>query len=173
MTKTKTSKPSPQNRIALALDRVSTEPTPKGCLLWEGATIVNGYGQVSFGGKMVKTHRLAFAFGLNGERHGALPPPEVVIRHSCDTPRCNNPEHLQAGSVADNNRDRDERGRAALGDAHYARRRPERMARGEAHSRSKLSDADVATIHLLRAEGLLQREIGVLVGCSQCSGLSV
>jgi transcriptional regulator with XRE-family HTH domain len=33
--------------------------------------------------------------------------------------------------------------------------------------RIKLSDEAVAKIHLLRAEGLLQREIAAMVGCSR------
>jgi hypothetical protein len=154
------------NRVALALARVSSEPTERGCLLWEGPVHNYGYGQTSFGGVWAYTHRLAYAFGLEGERHGALPPPKVVIRHKCDVPRCCNPEHLQAGSRADNARDRVERGRSARGDAHGLRAHPERVARGEAAGNAKLSDAAVAKVFELRAEGLLLREIGVLVGCS-------
>ena len=37
----------------------------------------------------------------------------VVVRHTCDNPRCINPEHLIGGTLADNNRDRAERGRSA------------------------------------------------------------
>lgn len=36
-----------------------------------------------------------------------------VVRHTCDNPRCINPEHLLIGSRGDNNRDRAERGRSA------------------------------------------------------------
>ena len=36
-----------------------------------------------------------------------------VIRHTCDNPRCINPEHLIIGTMADNNRDRALRGRSA------------------------------------------------------------
>lgn len=39
--------------------------------------------------------------------------PGDVVRHTCDNPRCINPEHLILGSKADNNRDRAERGRSA------------------------------------------------------------
>lgn len=37
----------------------------------------------------------------------------VVVRHTCDNPRCINPDHLVPGTRADNNRDRAERGRSA------------------------------------------------------------
>lgn len=37
----------------------------------------------------------------------------VVVRHTCDNPRCINPDHLIPGTRADNNRDRAERNRSA------------------------------------------------------------
>lgn len=37
----------------------------------------------------------------------------VVVRHTCDNPRCINPEHLITGTSADNNKDRAMRGRSA------------------------------------------------------------
>lgn len=37
----------------------------------------------------------------------------VTVRHTCDNTRCINPEHLVGGTMADNNRDRAERGRSA------------------------------------------------------------
>lgn len=141
-----------RNSIALVLERISSVPTERGCLLWEGGVNKDGYGKVSIGRRTVLAHRLAWAFGPGGSRQGAFPPPEVVIRHRCDEPRCCNPEHLQAGSTADNVRDRDERGRSARGEAHY---------------KAKLTDADVARVRELRAEGLKQREIAALVGCSR------
>jgi hypothetical protein len=153
------------NRIALALSRVSFEPTERGCLLWDGGANGGGYGVVSFGGKGVGAHRLAWAFGLDGTKHGAMPPPGIVIGHRCDVPGCCNPAHLQAGTKNENSRAAAERGRYAWGEAHRSRKHPGRSTRGEAHTRAKLSDADVAEIFSLRAEGLLLREIAVLVGC--------
>lgn len=37
----------------------------------------------------------------------------VIVRHTCDNPRCINPDHLIGGTRADNNRDRAIRGRSA------------------------------------------------------------
>jgi hypothetical protein len=156
------------NRVARVLSSVASEPTPRGCLLWTSCSNNRGgYGIANIYRSKVLTHRLAWAFGLFGERHGAMPPSHVVIRHSCDVPSCCNPEHLQAGTQAENMRDAAERGRLARGDAHYSRKHPERLARGEANPSAKLTDAAVAKVFSLRAEGLKQREIATLVGCSR------
>ncbi len=37
----------------------------------------------------------------------------IIVRHTCDNPRCINPEHLLGGTRGDNNRDRAARGRSA------------------------------------------------------------
>lgn len=55
--------------------------------------------------KYTKMHRAVFF-----DNNGYWPP---VVRHTCDNTRCINPAHLIAGTVADNNRDRAERGRNA------------------------------------------------------------
>lgn len=55
--------------------------------------------------KYIKMHRAKFF-----DAHGYWPP---VVRHKCDNPRCINVDHLEPGTVADNNRDRNERGRNA------------------------------------------------------------
>lgn len=83
--------------------------------------------------KYLRLHRCVF-FDNNGYW------PEVV-RHTCDNPRCINPAHLVAGSVLDNNRDRDERGRTA------------RQA-GETNGMARLSDADC---ELIRTSNLPRR----------------
>ena len=36
-----------------------------------------------------------------------------AVRHKCDNPRCIEPTHLELGTLADNNRDRADRGRSA------------------------------------------------------------
>ena len=56
-------------------------------------------------GKPMQLHRLAFH-----DRHGYLP---EVVRHSCDNPRCVNPDHLEGGTQLDNIADRVARGRSA------------------------------------------------------------
>lgn len=68
-----------------------------------------GYALVKRDGKMRLLHRVVYV------RHHGLTYDDIegsVIRHTCDNPRCINPEHLLTGTRADNNRDRVERGRS-------------------------------------------------------------
>ncbi len=55
-------------------------------------------------------HRLVYA-SANGLLFEAIK--GIVVRHTCDNPRCIEPTHLIGGSLADNNRDRAERNRSA------------------------------------------------------------
>ena len=101
----------------------------------------NGYGQVGMGGL---AHRVAFE--LHHERD--LKPGEHVM-HSCDNRPCCNPSHLSIGSIADNNRDMHRKGR---------------QAKGFALPQTKLSADDVREIRLLRADGMIMREIAEKFG---------
>jgi hypothetical protein len=69
-----------------------------------------GYGRTSakrFGMKIYSTHRLAWI-----DAHGQLPPEDKpCVLHRCDNPPCINPDHLYAGTKADNSRDAVERER--------------------------------------------------------------
>ena len=78
---------------------------------WTAGRNVKGYGSFSVDGKSCPAHRVAFEL-----THGPIPEGQVV-RHKCDVPGCCNPAHLELGTTADNNRDRDERGRGAKGGA--------------------------------------------------------
>ena len=73
------------------------------CWLWTGNREPTGYGRFS----QEKAHRASYRI-----HHGAIPA-GLVVRHKCDNPPCVNPAHLELGTLADNNRDRHERGRSA------------------------------------------------------------
>ena len=75
--------------------------TVVGCWEWGGSLTDTGYGK--FAGKFA--HRLAYETWV-----GPIPEGHVV-RHKCDNPPCINPDHLETGTYADNNRDTSERGR--------------------------------------------------------------
>ena len=82
-----------------------------GCWLWRGETNNQGYGRFPIyrDGRRIRllSHRVAYLLA-----HGHEPTDNLVLRHTCDTPSCCNPGHLEIGTQADNMRDARERGRA-------------------------------------------------------------
>lgn len=78
----------------------------------------NGYAQVMRrGGRKNTRHRKAHRFVWELYR-GPIPEGMFVL-HACDTPACVALDHLRLGTVADNNRDRVERGRSVAGERHH------------------------------------------------------
>lgn len=71
-------------------------------------------------------------------------PKGLIIRHKCDNPSCINPEHLETGTIADNNRDSVERGR---------------NAKGSKHPNSILNEDLVKEIKLLILDGKSNKEL--------------
>src|SRR5688572_33287595 len=94
-----------------------------------------GYGHVSFNGEVRRAHRVAYELA-----HGVAPG-NLVVRHSCDTPACVNPDHLLLGTQLDNIADRNMRGRTAKGDRSGPRTHPECYPglKGEQNGRAKLT----------------------------------
>ena len=105
---------------------------PDQCWPWL-ATTCQGYGHFKVGSKIKKAHRLAYE-----EVHGPIPD-NMIVMHTCDNRRCVNVSHLMLGTLGDNNRDRDRKGRQVA-------------MRGEAHGMSKLRQEQAAEIAALRNE---------------------
>jgi hypothetical protein len=80
---------------------------PGNCWPWQGH-LSNGYGRVGWDNRRWVAHRLVSILC-----HGELPT-GIFVLHCCDNPQCCNPNHLWRGTLADNNHDRDEKGRRAL-----------------------------------------------------------
>ncbi len=79
----------------------------EGCWLWQGAVNTTGYGMACWanGEKNIVAHRLVYQM-VKG------PVPEgIEVCHTCDVPRCCNPEHLFLGTHQDNMQDRVRKGR--------------------------------------------------------------
>jgi len=83
---------------------------PDECWLWRGGVQKSktrgrgGYGWFWLG-KAQHAHRVSWLL-----HHGPIPEGKCVL-HRCDVRRCVNPAHLWLGTKADNNRDRDAKGR--------------------------------------------------------------
>lgn len=120
-----------------------------GCLIYtRGWTDISGHVRFVVNGRSEFVHRVAWSLA-----NGPIPD-GLIIRHSCDVPRCINPKHLLLGTHADNSRDAVERNRT-------------RALRGSAHPKSKLTDADVIEARALKVRGVSYRASAKRLGVSQ------
>lgn len=96
------------------------------CWLWQGCVNTTGYGMANWAGrKNIVAHRLVWTL-LKGEI-----PAGLEACHTCDTPRCCNPDHIFLASHAENMADCKAKGR---------------QSRGERSKRNKLTEAQVLEI---------------------------
>lgn len=128
------------------------------CWLWTGSVDESGYGKYSLHGKPQMAHRVSWQIA-----NGPIPKGLCVL-HNCpdgDNPRCCFPGHLWLGSRAENNADRDKKGRTAFGgrngrythpertqcgDRSSSRLHPESRPRGERHPCAKVTAVQVIEI---------------------------
>jgi len=145
-------------------DRSWVENPATGCWEWTRGRFAGGYGQVHWRGKGGQlAHRVAYELQI-----GPIPP-GLVVRHTCDNPPCVNPNHLTIGTQADNIADAVRRGRVATGDRNGARKRPERVLRGEAQPMAKLNRRRVRLIRTLSSRGEPQARLAKHFGVSQAT----
>lgn len=116
-------------------------PVPKGfwskvdkrtdaeCWPWKGS-FSGSYGTTWHNGRAVAAHRVAWI-----KCNGAIPV-KAVIRHTCDNPRCVNPNHLLVGSYSDNTQDMLSRGRS-------------NPPRGARNGQAKLNERSAVAIRIL------------------------
>lgn len=97
------------------MERISTigfDITERECWEWRGAKS-HGYGVLRVNRRNELVHRLMYLHHKGEIGEGLL------IRHSCDNPPCVNPQHLLTGTVLDNARDAQTRGRTPRGESHW------------------------------------------------------
>ena len=102
-------------RLNSRLDRSD----PEACWPYQGGhSQRSGHKQIWCEGGMRHVHRVAWEMA-----HGPIPEGLCVL-HRCDNPPCCNPAHLWLGTIADNNADRDRKGRGVMPTPDQIRRRP-------------------------------------------------
>lgn len=132
------------------LAKIDTSGGADACWPWTGARNACGYGSLNRQGKTLSAHRVAY------ERSFGIIPDGLHVLHRCDNPPCCNPDHLYAGTHADNMRDKSERGRART------LPRP-----GELSPTAKLDDGTVWLIRALAAQGAQKKDIAQVVGVNR------
>jgi hypothetical protein len=100
------------------------------CWSWVGAKNRYGYGVFGVDGKIIGAHRFSFwlhnpSFDINDTK--------LCVLHKCDNPECCEHAHLFLGSMGDNMRDKEEKGRG-------------RQPKGEKNGRAKLTETQIREI---------------------------
>lgn len=114
------------------------------CWMWLGWQRPGGYGQIKVGKYNIAVHRFSY------ELHNGSIPDGLLVCHDCDNRMCVNPDHLWPGTQADNNADKEQKGRGV-----YPKGRIvplELRPKGESHGCAKLTKAQVIEIRRRHAQ---------------------
>lgn len=125
-------------------------PNERGCLLWTAGKCGDGYGSFRTT-RNSKAHRVAWELA-----NGQPVPDGMCVRHKCDTPLCVNPEHLEIGTIQENNMDMDLRGRRA-------------SIAGEKNYSAVLNEERVQIIRKMHSIGASYRELSILAGVTKAT----
>lgn len=80
------------------------------CWEFQGYLDTIGYGRFSYQGSSQYAHRAMYELANQQEV-----PKDLCVCHTCDNPRCVNPDHLWVGTHKENMQDRDKKGRGNNG----------------------------------------------------------
>lgn len=123
-----------------------------GCWEWAGEVNTSGYGRYWHNGSYHPAHRIAYQY-----LHGQLPR-GIYVCHTCDNRKCVRPDHLFAGTHADNMADMVAKGRAShLGGASLP---------GELNPMAVLTERDVRLIAALVLRDVPQQTVASVFGVS-------
>lgn len=118
------------------------------CWEWQaGCHPRDGYGHFWLEGRTVRAHRVSYEL-----TKGSIPEGSILL-HSCDNPRCVNPDHLRIGTHKDNAIDRESKGRA-------------NRVKGSSHKGAKLTEAAIKQAKALRNAGALVKDLAAAYGVS-------
>ena len=124
--------------------KVAVTADPCRCWEWLHSVNNNGYGVVHARGKRWLAHRYAWFLVYGVE-------PTQCLLHSCDNPKCLNPNHLREGTHQENAYDKMERGRQPSGEKVW---------------NARLLNSDVANIRQAIQDGVrktdIARQYGIL-----------
>jgi hypothetical protein len=125
--------------------------TATGCWEFTGCVHHSGYGQIGYRGKTVNAARLSFELSTGPMANGLL------ALHKCDNRRCVNPDHIFAGTHAENTADMMKKGRHRF-----------RRLHGEKNPSAKLGAIQVREIRDLYAGGgFTQSGLAAMFGVTQ------
>ena len=114
-----------------------TETDENGCMIWTRGFTTCGYPRIYHNGNgNVRVNRLVC------ELHTGEDLTNKVVRHTCDNPKCINPDHLISGSCRDNVEDR--------------------VLRGRSHNH--VSQLEIESVKALRDQGFTYKRISAALG---------
>lgn len=128
---------------------------PDACWEWKLGTNDKGYGHLNAGGRMLKTHRVAYLL-----EYGEVDD-DLKVCHTCDNPPCCRPDHLFQGTQADNVQDaiQKERRFSPCGeDVHSAR-----FTEADIYDIRRRGDAGESNAAIGRDYGTIRQTIGRIV----------
>jgi len=118
--------------------------TDSGCWLYKNSTY-GAYSKMRWSGVWYSAHRASYEIFKDRITNG------LWVCHSCDTPKCVNPEHLFLGSAKDNMRDA---------------RKKKRTRAGEDNHLSRFTDEQIEQMRLLKNEGFTYDRLQKIFNCS-------